>query len=62
MLGFLDVSDCYIGVLPVDLGKLPRSGMLLVLQADGKSPKFVISFVFNVPPVVLCSCLCLVFC
>ena len=49
-----------LGVLPADLGESLRSGILLVLKADGELPR-VISFVLSVSVVGLYPCLYLVF-
>lgn len=62
VLGFLAVSSCCIGVLLADLDDLLRSKISLLLKADSELPRFVISFVLGVLPIVLYSRLYLVFC
>lgn len=61
MLNVLAISGHYISILLTDLGKLPRSRILLVLKAIGGLPRFVIFLVLDVLLVVLYFYLCLMF-
>lgn len=61
MLNVLAISGHYISILSTDLGKLPRSRILLVLKAIGGLPRFVIFLVLDVLLVVLYFYLCLMF-
>lgn len=61
MLSVLAIGSHCISVLLADLGESPKSGILLVLKADSELPRFVISFVLDIPPVVLYSYSYLVF-